>query len=203
MGMTWPRIFLIDDHPLFRSGLRMVIQNGMSATPLIQEMESVEEALRADAPPDLLLLDIFLAGMDGLSGIALLKERWPSTALLVVSSDASSETVKKALDVGADAFLSKAQCSAQMLETIHQVLHLNEPQTREFNQQPVAKEVLSERQLQVLSLLAQGLSNRMIGQRLFLSEHTIRWHVQAILAALGASSRSEAVFVARQKGMIP
>jgi DNA-binding NarL/FixJ family response regulator len=194
-------VFLIDDHPLYRSGLRMVLQSGLD-NPLIHEMDAVEEALKLAVKPDLLLLDIFLAGMDGLSSIAMLKSRWPTTAVLVVSSETSSETVKKALDGGADAFLSKAQSPARMIEAIHQVLRTGEQDESQTNPQTVSAQALSERQLQVLSLLAQGLSNRMIGQRLFLSEHTIRWHVQAILAALGASSRSEAVFVARQKGMI-
>ena len=200
--MNRPCIFLIDDHPLFRSGLRMIIENGLSKS-LIHEMDSVEAALQTQAQPDLLLLDIFLAGIDGLSGIALMKARWPQASLAVVSSDASSDTVKKALDAGADAFLSKAQSPSQMLEIIHQVLSVADLQHSEgADQAPQQSLTLSERQLQVLELLAQGMSNRMIGQQLFLSEHTIRWHVQGLLEALGASSRTEAVFLARRKGLI-
>lgn len=180
----------------------MILQSGLD-NPLIHEMDAVEEALKQDAQPDLLLLDIFLAGIDGLSGIAPIKARWPQAHLAVVSSDASSDTVKKALDAGADVFFSKAQSPSQMLDIIKQALAVQDPQQANgLGQAPDESQVLTDRQVQVLELLAQGLSNRMIGQRLFLSEHTIRWHVQAILAALGASSRSEAVFMARQKGLI-
>jgi len=196
-GMHCPCIFLIDDHPLFRSGLRMIIQNGLSDSS-IHEMDSVEAALQKDEQPDLVLLDIFLAGMDGLSGIALIKDRWPQANLTVVSSDASGDTVKRALDTGANAFLSKAQSPSHMLDAIKEALscHLHLPQA---SGESLA---LSDRQQQVLDLLVQGMSNRMIGQRLFLSEHTIRWHVQGLLEALGASSRTEAVFLARRKGLI-
>ncbi len=180
----------------------MVLQSGLG-NPLIHEMDAVEEALKQDAQPDLLLLDIFLAGIDGLSGIAPIKARWPQAQLAVVSSDSSSETVKRALDAGADAFLSKAQSPVQMLGIIKQALSVQDPQQANvIGQAQDEAQALSERQVQVLELLAQGLSNRMIGQRLFLSEHTIRWHVQAIMGALKASSRSEAVFVARQRGLI-
>lgn len=190
-------VFLIDDHPLFRSGLRMVIQNGLGISQ-IHEMDSVEEALSCNVQPDLLLLDIFLAGMDGLSAIALLKAQWPKARVMVISSDASSETRQKALDGGADAFLSKAQSPSHMLDVIHGALAAGVVSPANF-----AQLQLSDRQQQVLELLAQGMSNRMIGQRLFLSEHTIRWHVQGLLEALRATSRTEAVFLARRQGLIP
>lgn len=175
----------------------MIIQNGLSNSS-IHEMDSVEAALQRDEQPDLVLLDIFLAGMDGLSGIALIKDRWPQANLTVVSSDASGDTAKRALATGANAFLSKAQSPSHMLDAIKEALnwHLHLPQA---SGESLA---LSDRQHQVLELLVQGMSNRMIGQRLFLSEHTIRWHVQGLLEALGASSRTEAVFLARRKGLI-
>lgn len=186
-------VFLIDDHPLFRSGLRMIIQSGLGHTQ-IHEMDKVEEALSSVLQPDLVLLDISLAGMDGLSGMSLIKARWPQARVMVISADASSETRNKAQAEGACAFLSKAQSPPQMLDVIRGAL---------ASHATLAPLVLSDRQLQVLELLAQGMSNRMIGQRLFLSEHTIRWHVQGLLEALRASSRTEAVFLARRQGLIP
>ena len=203
--MNRPCLFLIDDHPLYRSGLRMVLEAGLGALHL-QEMASIEEALQATQRPDLLLVDILLGGMDGLSGIPLLQRQWPDAGLVMVASDASNDTVARALDAGASAFLSKAAPPQQMLETIRGVLSRRQPgrwpaaQARPASGAPACP--LSQRQLQVLDLAGQGLSNRAIAQRLSLSEHTVRWHVHALLAALEAASRSEAVFMARQRGWL-
>lgn len=203
-GMHGLCVFLIDDHPLFRSGLRMIIQKALGQAQ-IHEMDTLEEALSRDMQPELVVLDIFLADINGLTGIAPIKARWPQSRVMVISSDDSSETLQRALNEGADAFLSKAQSPAHILETIRGLLPAggsSGPAT-DTEDASNAPPVLSDRQRQVLELLAQGMSNRMIGQRLFLSEHTIRWHVQSLLEALGASSRTEAVFLARQQGLIP
>ncbi len=200
------RLLLIDDHPLFRSGLRMVLESGLGVSQ-VQEMGAIEEALAADVQPDLLLVDIFLNGMDGLSGLQGLQAKWPAATLMVVASDTSSNTAQRAIEAGAHAFVSKAESPQQMLEAIRKTLAARMPELadplRERATGSEAHPGLSERQQQVLELLGQGLSNRSIGLQLHLSEHTIRWHVQAILAALGASSRSEAVFMARQQGLLP
>jgi DNA-binding NarL/FixJ family response regulator len=200
-------IFLIDDHPLFRRGLRMVLEGGLGEAD-VHEMASIEEALAvAGAQPGLLLVDIFLSGLDGLSGIPLLRDKWPDASLVLITSDASSNMATKALDAGALAVLSKATPVQQMLETIKLVLARRGPSLPSAETAPgesAGKHTgLSERQLQVLDFVAQGLSNRAIAQRLHLSEHTVRWYVHAILAALEASSRSEAVFLARQRGWLP
>jgi DNA-binding NarL/FixJ family response regulator len=204
-AMSSPCIFLIDDHPLFRSGLRMVLEGGLNA-PDLHEMASIEEALGATQQPDLLLIDIFLSGVDGLSGLSLLQNKWPEASLVMVASDASNHTIAKALDSGASAFLSKATPPQQMLETIKLVLSRRRPDLLPAKAVPPESvepaHSLSERQLQVLEFVGQGLSNRAIAQRLHLSEHTVRWYVHAILAALGAASRSEAVFVARRRGWL-
>lgn len=199
-------IFLIDDHPLFRSGLRVVLEGGLGA-PEVHEMASIEEALGAAAQPDLLLVDIFLSGLDGLSGILLLKDKWPDASLVMVTADASNSTVSKALDSGALACLSKATPAQQMLDTIKLVLSRRgpgpSPAMTSLREPAEPAAPLSDRQLKVLELVGQGLSNRAIAQRLHLSEHTVRWYVHAILTTLEASSRSEAVFLARRRGWLP
>jgi DNA-binding NarL/FixJ family response regulator len=200
------RLLLIDDHPLFRSGLRMVLESGLGMAQ-VHELGAIEEALASDVQADLLLVDIFLNGMDGLTGLQRLQAKWPAATLVVVSSETSSNTAQRAIEAGAHAFVSKAESPQQMLDTIRRTVAARRPeladQVLDHAAPPAAQPGLSERQLQVLALLGQGMSNRSIGLQLHLSEHTIRWHVQAILAALGASSRSEAVFVARQQGLLP
>jgi DNA-binding NarL/FixJ family response regulator len=200
-------LFLVDDHALFRSGLRLVLESGLDQ-PVVHEMASVEEALASPVQPHLVLLDVWLGGIDGISGLAALKARWPRAGMIVVASDAAQDTSRKALAHGAQAFVSKAETPQQMLGKVRKVLEdmgLDTdalPHSGAQAEPDSAQTGLSERQMQVLGMLAEGLTNRMIAQRLFLSEHTVRWHVQAIFAALEASSRSEAVFLARRKGWI-
>jgi DNA-binding NarL/FixJ family response regulator len=201
------KILLIDDHVLFRTGLRMVLNAGIENLQM-WEASSLEEAMGGPIePPIVVLLDIKLQGLNGLEGIALLKRKWPQTAIVVLSSDSASSTVRSALERGAVAFVSKADSADSILSVIRQVLH-GQPVTgvphrmSEADGKVLTRQLLTPRQCEVLDLLCQGLSNRVIGQRLNLSEHTVRGHVQALLAALQVSSRSEAGYAARRLGLV-
>ena len=205
--MFGTRILLIDDHALFRTGLRMVLNAGIENLD-VSEAASVEEATHSTMPsPAVILLDIKLQGLNGLEGIAVLERRWPQAVVIVLSSDSSSSTVRLALERGAIAFVSKADSAENILAVIRQVLG-GQPITAV--PQPavgaggslLTRQLLTPRQCEVLDLLCQGLSNKVIGQRLNLSEHTVRGHVQALLAALQVSSRSEAGYAARRIGLV-
>ncbi|RRV26245.1 DNA-binding response regulator [Pseudomonas sp. o96-267] len=194
------RLLLIDDHTLFRSGIAMVLAAGLSRVEIF-EAASLEEALRCPAETlDLLLLDIQLQGLNGLEGIAPLKRRWPEAKILMVSAFHEADAVRNALARGAQGFISKAETPDRMLSIIAAQLSCNAT--------PAEPEALPEqirltpRQCEVLDLLCQGLSNKMIGRRLNLSENTVRGHVQAMLATLQVSSRSEAAFIARRMGLV-
>ena len=200
-------ILLIDDHALFRTGLRMVLNSGIENLEMA-EAGSLEEAMRSTMePPAVVLLDIKLQGLNGLEGIALLGRKWPQAAVVVLSSDSTSLTVRLALERGAVAFVSKADSADSILAVIRQVLH-GQPITPpshpllEVGGNVLTRQRLTPRQCEVLDLLCQGLSNRVIGQRLNLSEHTVRGHVQALLAILQVSSRSEAGYAARRIGLV-
>lgn len=205
--MSPTRTLLIDDHVLFRAGLRMVLNSGIEDLQ-IAEAGSLEEALRDTIePPTVVLLDLKLQGLNGLEGLALLRRKWPQTAVVVLSSDSTSSTVRSALERGAVAFVSKADSADSILTVMRQVLR-GEPLTAvqalspEMSGKVLTRQLLTPRQCEVLDLLCQGLSNRVIGQRLNLSEHTVRGHVQALLAALQVSSRSEAGYAARRMGLV-
>ncbi len=120
--MSPVNILLIDDHPMFRAGLNMVLQ---SCIPGAQVMEagSLKEAMSTAKAPDVLLLDIQMEGVNGLAGIAPLKHKWPKTPIIILSSDASAETVRMAMERGASAFISKADRTETILATIEQALH--------------------------------------------------------------------------------
>ncbi|MFA5824607.1 MAG: response regulator transcription factor [Gallionellaceae bacterium] len=199
--MTAPRILLIDDHAMFRSGLRMVLNTGMPGTEIF-EASSLGGAI--DGAPDkvdLVLLDINLNGLNGLEGIALLKRKWPSVAILMLSSQDEPETVRLALARGATGFVSKAETAEKIIASVDLALRgeLSEltPSTHD-----AAQRCLTPRQLEVLDLLHQGLSNKLIARQLDLSDNTVRRHVQAILEFFEVASRAEAVFAARNQRLI-
>ena len=205
--MSPTRILLIDDHVLFRAGLRMVLNSGLENLQMA-EAGSLEQALRDTIePPAVVLLDLKLQGLNGLEGMGLLRRKWPQAAVVVLSSDSTSSTVRSALERGAVAFVSKADSADSILTVIRQVL-LGLPITTvqtlppEVGGKVLTRQLLTPRQCEVLDLLCQGHSNRVIGQRLNLSEHTVRGHVQALLSALQVSSRSEAGYAARRLGLV-
>jgi len=202
--MTPARILLIDDHAMFRSGLRMVLNAGMPDTEVF-EAGTLHEAMHS-APDqlDVILLDIKLPGLNGMDGIALLKRKWPQIPVIVLSSQDEPETVRLALARGAVGFISKADTPDKIVALLKLVLsgehatpiaHANAEATS-------ALQHLTPRQCEVLDLLCQGMSNKLIARQLTLSEHTVRGHVQAILQFLQVSSRSEAAFAARRRGLV-
>ncbi|MFC0169263.1 response regulator transcription factor [Pseudoduganella danionis] len=198
-------ILLIDDHALFRAGLRLMLANALSDTE-IREAASLDEALaggRRSVAPQLILLDIQMPGLNGLDGMTLLARQWPDCPVIVLSADSSVSTERSAMERGAHSFLSKAAPAPQFLETVRTALAGQRlaPHPDPAEQGDSAAR-LTARQCEVLALLCQGLSNKLIGQRLHLSENTVRGHVQAILAALGVSSRAEAAFAARTRGLV-
>lgn len=200
-AMNAPRILLIDDHAMFRSGLRMVLNTGMPGAEIF-EASSLHDAM--DSAPekmDVVLLDIKLNGLNGLEGIALLKRKWSQIPILVLSSQDEPETVRLALARGATGFVSKAETAEKIVASVNAALrgelsglapaaHSNAPRS------------LTPRQREVLVLLHQGLSNKLIARQLALSDNTVRRHVQDILEFFGVASRAEAVFAALRQRLI-
>lgn len=197
--MTPARILLIDDHAMFRTGLRLVLGADMP-TAQIFEACSADEAMR-NTPDDVdvVLLDIKLVGLNGLESIALLKRKWPGVPILMLSSDDRPETVELARVRGAAGFVSKAETAEKIVDTIDLVLRGHSPGPAATAAGP-AQPRLTPRQCEVLDLLHQGLSNKLIARQLSLSNNTVRRHVQDILEFYGVSSRAEAVFAARRQG---
>ncbi|VWX58617.1 Two component transcriptional regulator, LuxR family [Burkholderiales bacterium 8X] len=202
------KILLIDDHALFRCGLRMVLATGIAGLE-VEEAASLEEAMRSPmADPALVLLDVQLHGLNGIEGIGLVRRKWPEAAVIILSSDAGPRNVALALERGAATFVSKASTADHILGVIEQVRRGELPASDAAapasgpGEKAALPQRLTPRQFEVLDLLCQGLSNKLIGRRLNLSENTVRGHVQAVLAALEVSSRSEASFAARRLGLV-
>ncbi|GAB6041937.1 response regulator [Endothiovibrio diazotrophicus] len=196
-------ILLIDDHTLFRTGLRMVLESAMADVE-IAEAASPAEIPEQEGGPELILLDIQLPELNGLDAMDSLRERWPEAAIVVLSAFQCSNNIQLARQRGARAFLSKSDTGADIVAVIEDIRRGRAvavpplADEREMPQQPR----LTARQCEVLDLMARGHPNKVIARELQLSENTVRWHVQALLGILGAGSRTEAVFIGRSSGLI-
>lgn len=198
------QILLIDDHAMFRTGLRVVLETQVEGAQ-VAEAESLAATLEMDLIPDLILLDIQLSGLSGLDAIKSLKKRWPDVAIIMVSAHHDAPNIDLAYDMGAVGFISKREKTDNIIDVINSVRcgnHLVAASPRAGTNAPDERPQLTPRQCDVLELLCQGYSNKIIGRKLGLTENTVRWHVQAILETLQVSSRSEAIVMARSKGLI-
>ncbi len=183
----------IDDHELFRHGIELIIKKNFGAVKFLS-FASVEEALSSNILNiPLILLDDNLPGLRGISSIPFLKRRWPKSSILVITADSDQETASAALALGADAAVCKSDTLDQLIAAIGCFIPRNDTK---------ADLSLSQRQVEVLQLLSEGFTNKAIARRLALSEFTVRGHVQAVFRTLGANNRSEAVFSARQLGLL-
>jgi DNA-binding NarL/FixJ family response regulator len=200
-AMIAPRILLIDDHAMFRSGLSMVISAAIPGTTIV-EAGSINDAVNGSPEAtDLILLDIKLNGLSGMEGIALLKRKWPLTPVLMLSSFDEPQTASLAIERGAAGFVSKAETAEKIVETICLVLR-GQFSGLSTAAKSAAQRRLTPRQCEVLDLLHQGQSNKLIARELALSSNTVRRHVQDILEFFAVVSRTEAVFEARRQGLI-
>jgi DNA-binding NarL/FixJ family response regulator len=187
MQAPWT-ILVIDDHGLFRSGVKLILEACFPRTRVVA-VETVAAARDiADLLPNLILLDVLLRDDCSLDHIPELKQRWPDCVIVVVSGDDTPATKAAALAQGAQDYLRKASDPSEMLHLIKAVYD------RQTGQDSVKKIVLTARQQEIFAQLQQGKSNKAIAANLNLSEFTVRGHVQAILKTLGVQSRSAAVF---------
>jgi len=198
--MNNPCALLIDDHAMFRAGLRQVITVTIPDLDIF-EAGSLDEALGCQSHHvTVVLLDNKLNGLSGMESIALIKRKWPLVPILMLSSQFEPEIVRLALARGVAGFLSKAESVEKIIETLQQVLAGDFPGKAALV--PLAKKSLTTRQSEVLELLHQGLSSKLIARQLFISENTVRQHAQAILEFFAVASRAEAVFAARNLGLV-
>jgi two-component system, NarL family, nitrate/nitrite response regulator NarL len=207
------RVLVVDDHPLFREGLRALIER-LHPDARVIERGSCETALELvlddhDGGLDLVLLDLALPGMNGLDGIARFRERFVTTPVVVISASYEPKHVKQAIERGAQGFIPKSmppELLASALEFIftggiYVPPDVLAPRTV-LPLAPAGAGALTAAQSRVLALMVRGQSNKAIAQALDISDNTVRAHVSAILRALGATNRTEAVAAAIHNGLV-
>ncbi|RPE81439.1 response regulator transcription factor [Vulcaniibacterium tengchongense] len=208
-----PTLLIADDHPLFRAALR---QAALEAVPdaRIDEagrLDDVLAALDADPSVDLVLLDLHMPGNHGLAGLAAIRAQHPGVAVVVVSANDDPRVVRRALDHGAAGYLPKSAGLDELREAIRTVLACEQwlppslraavarTQSASADADLAARLAsLSPQQFRVLTLVAQGLLNKQIADRLEVQERTVKAHLSAIFERLGVRNRTQASVVLRE-----
>ncbi|MEQ1531897.1 MAG: response regulator transcription factor, partial [Methylococcales bacterium] len=211
-------ILLVDDHTLFREALHHVLCQ-LDAQVVILEAANAEEAAQLISRPrilDLILLDIDLPGVDGLTALPSLRELSPTVPIVVLSGSETSGYVKRALDNGAVGYIPKSCSSHEMLGALRIVLqgdvYIPPRLLGKLGGSALAlaascddhssQTLLTPRQIEVLELMSRGLPNKSIARTLDVAEGTVKLHVATILRLLNVHNRTEAVMAATQLGLI-
>jgi len=209
------RFMIADDHPLFRGALKQAL-SGMGGEPEIVEAGDFETAraiVAASDDLDLILLDLSMPGVSGLSGLVTLRGLQAGVPVVIVSAHDDPETIRRALSLGASGFISKSSSMEGIREAIASVLaggiwapddiDLGVEADPEISDLIQRLRTLTPQQSRVLTMLAEGLLNKQIAYELGVSEATIKAHVSAVLQKLGVDSRTQAVIQLSKIGAEP
>jgi DNA-binding NarL/FixJ family response regulator len=203
-------VVIADDHPLVRDALaRVVLQlDGGSVIRSVGDFSALRDAL-LDTLPDLLILDLNMPGMDGLSAVRQMRERHPTLAIVIASGQDDPATIRAALGAGANGFIPKSDPPELLIEALRLVcaggVYIPSRTLGHFvDDRSAAADLdltgLTPRQQDVLRLLLKGEPNKSIARQLGLTEGTVKVHIAAILRALQVRNRTEAVVRARELG---
>lgn len=208
------RILVVDDHPMLRKGVIDILslEEDLCA---IGQAASGEEAVNMalEAEPDLILLDLNMKGMDGISTIKALRKNEIFSRVIIFSVSDNPDNIKQAIEAGADGYILKDSEPEELVELIRQGVHgkfvvsqnVSEVLKQEKSQKPTSNDLdiqsLTHRETQILRLIANGLSNKMIARELNIAEGTVKVHVKNLLKKLKFRSRVEAAIWAMENNL--
>lgn len=207
------RVMVVDDHAIIRKGIRAVLDL-VPDIDLVGEAEDGKQAITLDLEltPDVILMDLMMPEMNGIACIKQIREKRPKACILVLTNFAGEDMIFPAIKAGAMGYHLKDSSPETLEEAIRQV-YRGEPSLHPLIAKKVLEELhappegqgvyetLTKRELEVLSLIAQGLENREIASQLVVSEATIRTHVSNILGKLHLASRTQAALYALREGL--
>lgn len=201
------KILIVDDHPLFRAGFHAVLeQSDLDAAVLsVSSVAEGLQVLKRDGDVGLVLLDIHLRGEDGFNALKVIGEKFPTTACIMISGDEQEGVAPRVIAAGASGFIPKSFTADEMIAAIRQVLN-GDVFVPTPSQQPTPASdgtALTLRQLEVISMLGRGFSNKEIARALDVAERTVKAHVSAVFEALNVRNRTQAVLVAQRRGFLP
>jgi two-component system, NarL family, response regulator len=200
------RVLVADDHPLVRIGLASII-NGEPDMSVVAEARDGQEAIELyrSHQPDVLLVDLRMPEASGFDAIVAIRKEFPRSRILVLTTYAADEEIMRALEAGAQGYLLKDADGEETLAAIRSVYagrrHLSVAVGLRLAER-FSGSGLTDRELEVLGLLARGGTNEDLASALGVRAGTVKWHVTHILEKLGASDRTMAVSIALQRGII-
>jgi NarL family two-component system response regulator LiaR len=207
------RVLIADDHAILRKGIRALLSTEPDIEVVGETADGLETVAQAQAlRPDVILMDLVMPEMDGIEATRLITSEQPGARILVLTSFAADDKVFPAIKAGALGYILKDSGPAELVQAIHQV-HQGQPSLEPSialkvlqelshpTQRPPTPDPLSEREMEVLRLLAQGKSNREIAEQLVIAELTVRTHVSNILGKLHLASRTQAALFALKEGL--
>jgi NarL family two-component system response regulator LiaR len=207
------RVLIVDDHAIVRKGIRALLAE-VGYIQVAGEASNGQDAvtLAGDLNPDVILMDLVMPGIDGIEAIRQITNQQTQARILVLTSFASDDKVFPAIKAGALGYLLKDSEPADLLQAIQQV-HRGEPSLQPIianmvlqemqrpSKRPPTPDPLTDRELEVLRLVAQGLGNQEIAEQLVITEATVRSHVSNILSKLHLANRVQATLYALQEGL--
>lgn len=200
------RILLADDHAIVRTGLAALLDTE-PGLEVVGEAADGAEAIRLTQKthPDVVVMDLLMPVMDGMAATAEIHRVQPKVKVLILTTSGSRNEISLALKAGAVGVISKSAANEILIQAIKDAatgLHPISPEIQKLLSSEASAEGLTDRQYATLEALAKGLSNPEIARLLGIAEITVKNHVTAILAKLGAASRTEAVSIALQRGIL-
>lgn len=196
-----PAIYVIDDHPLMRAALVMVLRKMRPNTEIVEleKLDTIMSDVKRKGEPILFCLDLKIPNTNGAEGVAKLRRLWPKVPLAVYSAEPAAVHEEACIAAGADTYIEKISSMGTVTEILGGLLSANE---EEAPAEEAAGEELTNRQLELLLKLDKGLSNRELATEMGISEHTVKVHLWRMMRKLGAKSRVQALHVARNRGLI-
>ncbi|HVI07745.1 MAG TPA: response regulator transcription factor [Candidatus Binatia bacterium] len=200
------RILMVDDHPVLRKGLAALV-NAEPDLKLVAEASNGKEAIEVfrQHQPDITLMDIQMPGVDGIEAIQRIRAEFPEARIIVLTTYTGDVQVVRALKAGARAYVLKGHVLDELLDTIRAV-HAGKkripPDIAAELADHAADDSLTEREIEVLRLIAAGNANKQIADELSISEATVKSRVTNILSKLSANDRAHAVTIGLKRGII-
>jgi len=209
------RLLLADDHPVVRDGLVAMLSTQSDLVVVGEAATGAEAVERAAAlAPDVILLDLEMPGMDGVEALRQIRAARPEAPVIVFTAFDTDERIVSAVRAGAQGYLLKGAPRDELFKAIRVVSEggsllqpvvaskLLQHMSQQATERETSADSLTEREMEVLKLLAQGKTNKEIAAALVISERTVKFHVGSILSKLGAGNRTEAVTIAAQRGLV-